>query len=317
MCTSESVRRDVLHTFFHAGPVSLNIIEPNFLLGNLSAATDISTIIKYKITHILTIDTCPLPRNVLELQYVTTKFIQLSDLPKEDLLKYMDETKQFIDEGLSKGVVLVHCYYGVSRSATVVIAYIMQKYTLSYSEAFEKVKAKRSIVFPNQGFVAQLKLYKEMGFKIDKNHIKYKLYRLGMAADKVKRAKILPQDFFDLIKPDPALIRIQPEPNVYRCKKCRRILASESNLITHQDIQAGAKGLCMKTYFLEPISWMNNITQSTQGKLHCPKCGVKLGSFSWIMGCQCPCGCQVAPAFYLTPSKVDWTNVVKNVEVTI
>lgn len=53
--------------------------------------------------------------------------------------------------GLSKGVVLVHCYFGVSRSATVVIAYIMKKYQLTYTEAFEKVKSKRHIVFPNQG----------------------------------------------------------------------------------------------------------------------------------------------------------------------
>ncbi|KAF5307783.1 hypothetical protein FQR65_LT06654 [Abscondita terminalis] len=317
---SQSVADDAQReafSFFHAGPVSLNLIEPNFILGNLSAATDISTIMKYKISHILTIDTCPLPRQILELKHLTTKFIQLSDLPKEDLLKYLDETKDFIDDGLKSGVVLVHCYYGVSRSATVVIAYVMQKYQLSYAEAFEMVKNKRSIVFPNQGFVSQLKLYKEMGYKIDKNHMKYKLYRLGMAADKVKQAKILPQDFFDLIKPDPGLIRIQPEPNVYRCKKCRRIVASESNLIIHQDGQSANKVYCNKTYFIEPLSWMNNITQTTQGKLHCPKCGTKLGSFSWIMGCQCPCGCQVAPAFYLTPSKVDWTNVVKNVEVTI
>ncbi|KAK4880152.1 hypothetical protein RN001_008298 [Aquatica leii] len=135
--TPDEARREVFF-FFHAGPVSLNTIEPNFLLGNLSAATDISTIMKYKITHILTIDTCPLPRQVLELKHLTTKFIQLSDLPKEDLLKHLDETRVFIDDGLKNGVVLVHCYYGVSRSATVVIAYIMHKYRLSYSEALKK-----------------------------------------------------------------------------------------------------------------------------------------------------------------------------------
>ncbi|KAF5275669.1 hypothetical protein FQA39_LY06781 [Lamprigera yunnana] len=279
---------------YHAGPVNLSMIQPNFLL-----------------------DTCPLPRQILELKQLTTKFIQLSDFPKEDLLQHLDDTKVFIENGLKTGVVLVHCYYGVSRSATVVIAYVMHKYSLSYNDAFQKVKSKRAIVYPNQGFVSQLKLYKEMGYKIDKNNMKYKVYRLSIAADKVKQAKILPQDFFDLIKPDPALIRIQPEPKVYRCKKCRRIVAAESNLILHQDAQSTVKRYCTKTYFIEPLSWMNNITQSTQGKLHCPKCKTKLGSFSWIMGCLCPCSCQVAPAFYLTPSKIDLTNVVKNVEVTI
>lgn len=135
---------------------------------------------------------------------------------------------------MDKGAVLVHCYFGVSRSATVVIAYIMKKYGLSYSEAFEKVKAKRSIVYPNQGrffyysrfdflfsllsigFVTQLRLYKEMGYTIDTSNMKYKIFRLNMAADRVRKVKILPQNFVDLIQPDPGLPQSQPDPNVYR-----------------------------------------------------------------------------------------------------
>ncbi|KAL1513306.1 hypothetical protein ABEB36_002728 [Hypothenemus hampei] len=296
---------------FSLGPISYNEIVPGLFLGSLSAAKDIGTLSKLKITHILTIDTCPLPRTIVDLSHICTKFIQLSDLPKEDLLSHFNDTNVFIEEGLAKGAVLVHCYFGVSRSATVVIAYVMKKYELSYSEAFERVKSKRSIVFPNQGFVSQLKLYKELGYEIKVSDMKYKLFRLTMAADRVRKVKILPQNFMDLIQIDPGLPQCQPEPNTYRCQKCRRVLASESNLIIHQD-----KGIpCTKTYFIEPISWMN-ANQNIQGKLHCPKCNHKVGSFSWIMGCQCPCGVQVAPAFYLVPSKVDYTNVVKNVELT-
>lgn len=292
------------------GSISVDEIEKNLFLGSLAAAKDIDTLNRLNITHILTIETCPLPRNILELRHITTKYIQLLDFSKEDILSHFDDTDIFIQDGLSNGAVLVHCYFGISRSATVVIAYIMKKYGLTYPEAFEKVKLKRKVVCPNQGFVSQLKLYKEMGFITDKSNRRYKILRLSAAANQVRREKILPQNFMDLIQPNPGLPQSQPDPN-YRCGKCRRVLALESNLILHKD-----KGKnCTKTYFLEPIAWMN-VTQEIQGKLHCPKCKHKVGSFSWIMGSKCPCGVQVAPAFYLVPSKVDYTNVVKNVEMT-
>ncbi|KAG5875687.1 Dual specificity protein phosphatase MPK-4 [Gonioctena quinquepunctata] len=273
------------------GPPSIDMIEENLFLGGLAAAKNMDILNKYKITHILTIDTCPLPRTILELKHIVIKFIQLSDQPKEDLLSYLDEADLFIKEGLSKSAVLVHCYFGVSRSASIVIAHIMKKYQITYHEAFERVKAKRKIVFPNQGFVFQLKLYKEMGFRIDKSSKHYKIHRLNMAADRVRKVKVLTPEFMDLIQPDPGLEQTQPEPNVYRCRKCRRVLAAESNLILHQNNGEN----CTMTYFIEPMSWMN-VTQGMQGKLLCPKCSSKLGSFSWIMGCQCPCGTKVAPA---------------------
>jgi hypothetical protein len=34
-------------------------------------------------------------------------------------------------------------------------------------------------------------------------------------------------------------------------------------------------------------------------------------------GCQCPCGSKISPAFYLVPSKVEWSNMVQNVQVTV
>lgn len=111
-------------------------------------------------------------------------------------------------------------YYGVSRSATIVVAYVMRKYHLSMTPAFERwlfwqmmitwlilkyncnlninilmtlycrVKSKRRFVQPNNGFVVQLRLFHKMGWKIDANHEKYKLYRLRMAADKVRKGKL-------------------------------------------------------------------------------------------------------------------------------
>ncbi|XP_055302217.1 dual specificity protein phosphatase MPK-4 [Sitodiplosis mosellana] len=215
-------------------PISLDEIEKGLWLGSFTAATDIETLKQRNVTHILTLDICPLPVHITELPFLKTKYVHVSDTPKDDLLCHFEECFSFLDDALSNDkVVLVHCYYGVSRSATIVIAYVMRKYQLSLTPAFERVKSKRRFVGPNSGFTVQLRLFHKMGWRIDQSHEKFKLYRLRMAADKVRKAKILPQNFMDLIKPDPGIQQSKPEPIVYRCRKCRRIVAAKSNLITH------------------------------------------------------------------------------------
>lgn len=48
---------------------------------------------------------------------------------------------------------------GISRSASVVIAYVMKAYNWSLEKAFEFVKKKRNCIRPNPGFVTQLEIY--------------------------------------------------------------------------------------------------------------------------------------------------------------
>jgi len=258
----------------------------------------------------------------------------VSDIPREDVLQYFEETYLFIDEAVNdenSGSILIHCYFGVSRSATIVLAYLMKKYQITLEEAQDRVKARRSVIGPNFGFLAQLKLYELMRFRIDKNNLFYKRFRLHVASDKVKSVKILPHPYNDVIKSDPSFLSVRPEPVVYQCKKCRRILASASNLLTHNerksplwfDFQSeedySTSPICSQMHFIEPLAWMTSVPQNLQGKLYCPNqiCKSKLGSFSWIMGCLCPCGAKVQPAFYLVPSKVDRSTSVRNIQITI
>ena len=51
---------------------------------------------------------------------------------------------------------------GSSRSATIVIAYIMWKQKMKYDDAYNFVKNKRKIANPNFGFVEQLKIFEEI-----------------------------------------------------------------------------------------------------------------------------------------------------------
>ncbi|KOB52289.1 putative PASG, partial [Operophtera brumata] len=127
--------------------VSVDLIDDGLYLGNLACARDYDTLHQLGISHILTIDVVPLPRTVLEHKEFTFKFVKLADVPKEDMITQLPETNVFLQQAIAnQGIVLVHCYFGVSRSAAIVIAYIMEKYGLCYEEAFTLVKSKRRFI---------------------------------------------------------------------------------------------------------------------------------------------------------------------------
>ncbi|XP_037931602.1 dual specificity protein phosphatase MPK-4-like [Teleopsis dalmanni] len=73
---SYKVQGTLLREDFDGGPVSLDEITNGLFLGNLSAATNMETLKSFKIKHILTLDTVPLPKHILEATFLTTKFIQ-------------------------------------------------------------------------------------------------------------------------------------------------------------------------------------------------------------------------------------------------
>jgi len=52
---------------------------------------------------------------------------------------------------------MVHCLAGVSRSVSLVLAYLIKHKGLTYNKAYDYVKAKRKIIHPNDGFIEALK----------------------------------------------------------------------------------------------------------------------------------------------------------------
>ena len=55
--------------------------------------------------------------------------------------------------------IYVHCAGGISRSASTVVAYMMYTRKITVDEAYKVVAAKRPCINPNDGFVAQLRLF--------------------------------------------------------------------------------------------------------------------------------------------------------------
>lgn len=85
------------------------------------------------------------------------KRLAASDNASQNLAQYFVEAFRFIDEALERDTgVLIHCQAGISRSSTILIAYIMFHSTLSMFEAYRYVKEKRAIISPNLNFMGQL-----------------------------------------------------------------------------------------------------------------------------------------------------------------
>ena len=82
----------------------------------------------------------------------------VDDEPTEKISKYFYDAAIIIMKALGENKnVIVHCAAGMSRSPTLVIAYLMIANQWKYEEAFNFVKRRRPIADPNIGFVRQLK----------------------------------------------------------------------------------------------------------------------------------------------------------------
>lgn len=123
-------------------------------MGSQDVAQDKDLLRKHKITHIISVGV-----QVCRCSEVKHTFIEALDLPEFDMRPVFQQSAELIDDIRgSGGSVFVHCNAGVSRSAAIVIAYIMKKEKFPYMQAFELLKQVRPCVRPNDGFIRQLKL---------------------------------------------------------------------------------------------------------------------------------------------------------------
>ena len=83
--------------------------------------------------------------------------IEVDDSTKENLRNHFASCAKFIDEAIKdEKSVLVHCAAGVSRSASIIIAFLIITKKMDYDTAFNFVKERRTKIMPNSAFVGQL-----------------------------------------------------------------------------------------------------------------------------------------------------------------
>lgn len=127
----------------------------NLYIGSLEALDQPDLLEQKKITHILSMlefDYC----DYEEFDEYRRLLIAAEDNSKQDLYSHFGRTNAFIEEGLARGAVLVHCAMGQSTSAAVVCAYIVYKHRVSPSKALGLLREARQMAKPDKGFMEQL-----------------------------------------------------------------------------------------------------------------------------------------------------------------
>ncbi|KAM0940830.1 putative protein-tyrosine-phosphatase [Dioscorea sansibarensis] len=136
---------------------SLSRVVDHVYLGSDAAARDRDSLRRHGITHVLNCVGSACPEYFRgDLIYKT---LWLHDSPAEDITSVLYDAFDYLEDVRSTrppGRVLVHCLRGASRSATLVIAYLMWRYAQSFDEALRHVRAARAVTDPNLGFASQL-----------------------------------------------------------------------------------------------------------------------------------------------------------------
>lgn len=134
------------------------IIEDKLCLSNARYTEE--TLFTFRVTHVLN---CAWEaRGIAQSESRPPSGLVIAHLPMEDTDDYdgvhwMTKGAEFINSALADGgIVMVHCVGGISRSPSVVCAYLVLYQNMSHHAALAHVKACRSFVLVNSGFQQQL-----------------------------------------------------------------------------------------------------------------------------------------------------------------
>ena len=118
---------------------------------------------------------CDIPRLTPESDSsLVSKHIILSDSPHINLVEHFPEICHFLHTALMQRTasghedvnILVHCHAGKSRSASAVLAYLIWSRRYTFDQALDFLRTSRSLVNPNDGFRAQLRLWETLGGRL-------------------------------------------------------------------------------------------------------------------------------------------------------
>jgi protein-tyrosine phosphatase len=129
-------------------------IRSNLYLGDISDAGDYETLINNKIKLIVNC-TEDISNFFEDMENNPFKYLRcpMEDLEEVDIQQHFDTAHAAILETIQNGgSVLVHCRGGVSRSATIIISYLIKHEKMTLMQAYNHTRTNRRIIGPNIGF---------------------------------------------------------------------------------------------------------------------------------------------------------------------
>lgn len=132
------------------------VYEDWLFIGNLFSTTS-NALVQHNITHVVSLFKTKFerPDNVSFLD------IQITDAPHIGINDTIEQSMAFIKASRDvnpNARVLVHCYMGVSRSSSIIIAFLITQ-GMSFEEAFKSLTNVHPRADPNVGFVRQLEKF--------------------------------------------------------------------------------------------------------------------------------------------------------------
>ena len=147
----------------NGGDAATLIVHPFLFLGGHRSVKDANELKTQGITHVLNmarelkLDVDELNKNNIKLMHITAR-----DGKTYNMRNDFEKAFQFIDDALrTKGKIIINCARGISRSATIVIAYLMYRYNLRLNDAYMLILRLRPQVRPNSNFRRQLELFEQ------------------------------------------------------------------------------------------------------------------------------------------------------------
>ena len=127
-------------------------------LGSFENACDLKELRRNKILFVLNCakecNNEKLPKEIKELH------LNVKDDVDFDIMRFFDQSNEFINNVRTKGgSILVHCKLGLSRSPTIIAAYLVKYFGFNVNSALTFIRKKRPKISPNQGFIEQLQEY--------------------------------------------------------------------------------------------------------------------------------------------------------------